>query len=550
MGPLRQALSREEYDDKQFEEPFLSAEERLSEESHMSPKTVLPLHALTRPTYPYSTGVHRSLRRQCGGAVCIFLAILAILTCAGMYRGLAQWPFHDPNAELMSARPTRYVPVWTSDSLPGGFAKEEVQIPSAAKTARNVTSVFAAMRAAVIDTHFDREDQVLLRIIGSIYDDPQKDEWHVSLSEFFSGGGSHELRASVPTDPANPDTDSAGPNVVIGSPSFSDGRDFQWSFPADLFLRHGTPQPLDGTSSGSVVIPVKLEIIYGERVLNTFTFQLRQKWLPYAKMAICMKPIYGEKLPDSLVEWREHHRMLGWPLVHWVSRTTGMSKAITKLNELTGGYDTFEHTPIFQDDKPAFWDEYQTFNECYVRYKQASEFIAVFDGDEYLAPHTDFPWTKEFVDQYLTKSWATTDPEASALQMPMTWVDKRRFGEIGGESLLAVDPSLSETDVHDMQGLHLAAGGIVEKHQERYFKAVYRTSKIRLAGIHDGWPGEPTFQDPFSLIIYHARGEQGMALDTYHPWPLSETITAHWAGLVQRIRRLNLNSLYELDLSS
>lgn len=208
------------------------------------------------------------------------------------------------------------------------------------------------------------------------------------------------------------------------------------------------------------------------------------------------------------------------------------------------------YSPVFQDDHVDFWDEYQTFNECFVRYKQASEFIAVHDLDEYIAPNTGHPWTREWMEHYVDVAWPAADAEASHLKMPMTWIDQQgRFGKISGERLLAVDSTLSDEVVIGVQQMHLATDGIVEKHSSRYYKSLYRTAKTRSAGVHGGWPGPVTMQAPWSLIIYHARRSQGMSAHEYHQWPLSESIVSHWARLVARIGRLNLESVYDTDVS-
>ena len=207
------------------------------------------------------------------------------------------------NADLMSEPPTHYVPVWTSDRFPAGFVKEEVPVPAAAKAAKNITTVQAVMRTAVIDTHPWWEGWVMLRLVASIYDLPITDDRHVGLSGlFWDNWEQYELRASVPKNISNPDTDSNGPNVVLGKADFKDGRDIQFAFPADLFNITDAARPTDGSDTGDVVIPLKFEIFWEKKLLNTFNFELRQKWIPYAKMAICMKPLFGEAVPKMFVE--------------------------------------------------------------------------------------------------------------------------------------------------------------------------------------------------------------------------------------------------------
>lgn len=190
-----------------------------------------------------------------------------------------------------------------------------------------------------------------------------------------------------------------------------------------------------------------------------------------------------------------------------------------------------------------------TFNECYVRYKQASEFIGVWDLDEYAAPTPDQPWTAEWVADYLATNWSTHDPEAAYLQMPMTWLEQSRFHAIPDERLLKIDPSLTADDLHDISELHLDTDGYQERHDELYVKSIHRTSKIRGSNIHHGWGGPPTWQQPAKLVIYHARGEQYFNQDWYKPWPINETVVAHWKRLVERIRRLKLNKIYDVEIS-
>lgn len=104
-----------------------------------------------------------------------------------------------------------------------------------------------------------------------------------------------------------------------------------------------------------------------------------------------------------------------------------------------------------------------------------------------------------------------------------------------------------------MQQLLLTTDGIVEKHDWKptYIKSLHRSAKARGANIHWGWPGPSTEQSPYSLIIYHARSEQFWPKSEYHAWPLeNKSIVAHWANLVRRIRRLNLNSVYKTDVTS
>lgn len=266
------------------------------------------------------------------------------------------------NADLISEPPTHFVPVWTSDKFPGGYVKEELPVPREAKDAHNVTAVFAAFRAAVVDTHPKDENRVMVRFSGSVYDLHNTNRWHVELSKLFRGRLPYEFRASAvgPASSLDPQDTS---NSILGQLYSKNAAEIKFEFPASAFNASTTSRPPDGSNHGGVVVPIKLELLYDSQLLTTFTFELRQQWLPWAKMAICMKPLYGSQIPQGLVECarhlrgcsfshrlmsyvqstgREHHRQLGFSVVHWSSRTRGMGKVVDKLNYLTGGFDTFE----------------------------------------------------------------------------------------------------------------------------------------------------------------------------------------------------------------
>lgn len=476
-------------------------------------------------------------------------------------------PADCPEASSSVAGPSHYVPVWMAEDLPGQLDKREVHVDDAHKAKFNITSVTAAVRTAVVDTHpWWGSQWRMIRIVASIYDRPFCTDRHICMSSIlWAGDSQYGLRVSVPANVTDPNNKE----VVWGQADFRDGRDIQFHILAAPF-NISEPMPKGG-GFGKAVVPLKFEITRNGTAIETFTLNMRQNWIPYSRMSICMKPLYGQDVPKMLVEckavsslrdWqrliashnagREHHRTLGWPLVHWQHRHAGLGKVVDKLNQLTGGFDTFDHTPRMEshEDREDVWDEMATFNLCWVRYKQASEFIGVWDLDEYVAPTPDKPWTGEWVSDYLATNWSLHDPKAGSLQLPMTWLDKARFGPIEDERLLDVDPTLSAADLNDISNMHLSTDGYQARHDEVYVKSIHRTSKVRGANIHHGWgSGEPTWQKPAKLIVYHARDEQFFPNSWYEPWPINESVVSHWKQLARRIRRLRLKRLYDLDVT-
>ena len=196
---------------------------------------------------------------------------------------------------------------------------------------------------------------------------------------------------------------------------------------------------------------------------------------------------------------------------------------------------------------PDYWDEDFTFNDCYATYKQSAEYMGVWDIDEYLAPSPTNPWTKNFVESYLDSNWTSWGDEYRYLALPMAWIDKGRFGEIQEELLVSQDATLRPVDVEDIQRLEQTAGGIRFRFFQDYNKAIHRTSRVRGAGIHGGWPGlgAKQYPDNMGLAIYHARREHGTPRQEFVDFPTTPSMVGHWRNLVRNIRALHLNVVYQ-----
>lgn len=200
-----------------------------------------------------------------------------------------------PTAE---AGPSHYVPVWTADPFPSQFDRRELAIKEEDKIKYNVSAVFAAMRTAVIDTHpLWGEDWRMIRIVGGIYDFPFHEERHIQLSKVFLDGSSgYQIRVSVPANVLDP----SNKEMLKGQAEFRDGRDIQFGIPASAFnITEAKPRRGD---TGAIVIPLTFELTYNDVAFETWTFNLRKKWLPYSRMSICMKTLYGQDIPSMFVE--------------------------------------------------------------------------------------------------------------------------------------------------------------------------------------------------------------------------------------------------------
>ena len=198
--------------------------------------------------------------------------------------------------------PSHYVPVWTADPFPGQLHKRELAISDEDKVKYNVSNVYAVMRTAVIDTHpFWGSEWRMVRIVGSIYDFPFHPERHIQTSKLFLENTSpYQMRAFV--------KDLATSEPVAGRKDFRDSREIQFAVPASLF-NVTEPMPSQG-DTGDTIIPLTFELTLNDAAIETWAFNLRQKWIPYAKMSICMKPLYAGDVPDMLVECKRDREII------------------------------------------------------------------------------------------------------------------------------------------------------------------------------------------------------------------------------------------------
>jgi hypothetical protein len=212
--------------------------------------------------------------------------------------------------------------------------------------------------------------------------------------------------------------------------------------------------------------------------------------------------------------------------------------------------------------KEDFWDELLAFDECYTTYRQAHDFIGVWDLDEYLAPAYNHSWTKDYVKDYLN-AWKQRSPKSPSVQLPMTWPDKTRYGALSpqqirdaasqlpsgedAEGLYRSHPKLSDQDVLEISDLHQSAAKVQYWHTgelSHYVKSIHNTQNVHGANVHHGWPGPGEVQSESNggkgpdLVIYHARGKQIEPADWYHTPPITPSVVQHWQKLVYRMRQI------------
>lgn len=208
-----------------------------------------------------------------------------------------------------------------------------------------------------------------------------------------------------------------------------------------------------------------------------------------------------------------------------------------------------------------FYDEVMAFDECYATYRQAHDFIGVWDIDEYFAPAYNHPWTREYVNSYV-RDWQRRYPGSPSLQLPMTWPDRTRWGKMTSKQIRAgaventlssvndaADPSiwLSDRDVQDIADLHQSAAKVQYWHTgelAHYVKSLHNTQNLHGANVHNGWPGPGDEQWQINggkspdLIIYHTRSQQLEPEEWYSAPPIRSSVVQHWQHLVHRLRAI------------
>lgn len=136
---------------------------------------------------------------------------------------------------------------------------------------------------------------------------------------------------------------------------------------------------------------------------------------PTTAVGMCVAPIFGGWTGHKLVDWREHHKLLGFNPVHWYARDQSISRFFDKYPSFVESSDTFRHAPVinpevYNSSKLAnsglYSDQVVYAMDCMLRsrYRAPSRWLAFYDLDEYFLPEDLAPrqsmWPKQ-VEDYL-----------------------------------------------------------------------------------------------------------------------------------------------------
>lgn len=118
---------------------------------------------------------------------------------------------------------------------------------------------------------------------------------------------------------------------------------------------------------------------------------------PPTQVGMCMSPIFGHWNAPNLVDWREHHRLLGFGPVHWYARKENFVQFTSSYPDFSDGHDTFRHAPPLNPETyntsllatdGLYSDQVIYALDCMLRsrYLAPSKWLAFYDLDEYFLP--------------------------------------------------------------------------------------------------------------------------------------------------------------------
>lgn len=187
-----------------------------------------------------------------------------------------------------------------------------------------------------------------------------------------------------------------------------------WDLPGEnsgaaLLLHCPVPADLEedlaiGTGAGNFPTAKKLQVrIFLDLEKSSEPFQLLPVDLepyfppPTAEVGMCVSPIFGEWHAHNLVDWREHHKLLGFGPVHWYARREEFSDFIDHYPTAAHSRDTFRYSPPIHPGTynttrlgtdGLYADQVLYALDCMIRstYLAPSNWLAFFDLDEYFLP--------------------------------------------------------------------------------------------------------------------------------------------------------------------
>jgi hypothetical protein len=201
-----------------------------------------------------------------------FILLCGLSICIG-------WSTLSP--KLWLKQRAELVEVWRNDPFEMGYLRQQISVPEAALSARNVSAVNGTLLAAVVERQAG-SDNALFRVFFSTFDWPLPPvRTHVPSPLFDANWGTYhyELKVKVP-----------GQEPIKGELDTLEAREIGFMLPAQLLnaTRH---------------IDLTLGVFYGE-LETQWNFSMSPHTYPRTKKAICIKPLYNRTSLENLVECR------------------------------------------------------------------------------------------------------------------------------------------------------------------------------------------------------------------------------------------------------
>ena len=162
-----------------------------------------------------------------------------------------------------------------------GYVRQQISVPEAALSARNISAVNGTLLAAVVERQAD-SDIARFRVFFSTFDWPLPPvRTHMPSSLFDADWGTYhyELTAKVPGQPS-----------IKGEVDTLEAREIAFTLPVQLLDAHRR-------------IDLTLGVFFGE-LETQWNFSMSPRSYPRTKKAICIKPIYNRNSLEDLVECR------------------------------------------------------------------------------------------------------------------------------------------------------------------------------------------------------------------------------------------------------
>ena len=186
--------------------------------------------------------------------------------------------------------------------------------------------------------------------------------------------------------------------------------------------------------------------------------------------------------------------------------------------------------PNYQDSPHTVWDQELYYSMCYSTYRQTTEWLGVWDVDEFISPIPEKPWTAEWLDGWLDEF----DDSVASILMPYTWMDKPSYGSVDSQKLLALEPDLKDADMRALSGLRQNSGMIRPWHHIEYYKSLHRTGSVATVTTHMGSVQDDFRRKSTELVVYHS-DRMALGRDEVIDNPVTAAVLHHWLLLSRLI---------------